>query len=108
MDNIIYEGHANLAQTGGRIKVKGGTGISGFQIVGVGLDAADAVFKVQQTNDGDDVNSWDDTPGASLSPVIGASTNTFALDVLRLGARYFRFDYVPGTNTVGNIKIIVA
>lgn len=103
----IYEGAANTAKVGDQIPANGGVGLLGFQIISEGLDAADAVFKLQQTNDPSDEGSWIDTPDATVSPATGNDSNVFALDVLKLGSGSFRFDYDEGSNTTGTIKIVL-
>ena len=107
LSSIIGEGAASDSLIGSRISAKGGVGILGFQIVSTSLDAADAVFKIQQTNYPEDPTSWIDTPAATLTIASGTDVNVIALDVLKLGSSYFRFNYDAGANTTGTIKVIV-
>jgi len=75
-----------------------------IQIVCTGLDKADAVVKVQQSNDPD--LGFDDHPTFSWSPGVGSSSHSF-VSTVPLGTAWLNVNLVKGTNTTGTVTVIL-
>jgi len=69
--------------------------------VWTGLDAADAVVKLQTSNDG---TNWADVTGATITLATTPASSDF-INYLRHGGEFIRWDYDPGTVTAGTLAL---
>jgi hypothetical protein len=76
----------------------GGDKLASAQIVATGLDAADGVVSIQQSNDG---SNWDDS-GVSYTLAANGS-NTFEL--VDVATRFIRVKMEQGSNTTGELYV---
>jgi hypothetical protein len=103
--NIIYTGDANTAAEE-VIGIQGGENNVSFQLVSTGLDAADATFFVEESNENVDA-SFILSNGQDPLLVVGIGNDSNKINVIEVKAKYYRIKYEPGANTAGTIKIIM-
>lgn len=71
------------------------------QVVATGLNSADSVMKLQESNDG---TNWADISGATATLASGASAPL--IKATALVCRYIRAVYTKNTNSAGTVSAI--
>lgn len=76
-------------------------GFVSLQFVATGIDAADGVIKLQDSNDG---TNWNDITGATITVAAGTSSNMIRYTAFT--GKYIRTNWAKGSNSAGTIAAV--
>lgn len=76
-------------------------GFVSLQFVATGIDAADGVIKLQDSNDG---SNWNDITGATITVAAGTSSNMIRYTAFT--GKHIRANWAKGSNAAGTIAAV--